>query len=227
MRDDLFFIPILSDAFRCPDPEAGIRRAIEQIIERRDDPRYRVGFRQFLRFLDAASTIDDFEQEALTRAALRILLAQIEKDVTAPELGHGEAVTQTGKYAACAQAVRAMRDLATRSELLMLQVERDGESIASLPLPQAGPAVIRKIRPGTYTFTLDNGRLLWTGELGPSELLWRRAFPGRPLRLAADSALPSIESTRKIPLLVGLLTAVVYPGVEAGTIRVVSGDTVA
>jgi hypothetical protein len=227
MRDDLFFIPILSEALRYPDPETRIRQAIAQIVERGSDPRYRVGFEQFLRFIEAAATIDSTEQEALMRVALRLLLARVERDVAAPGPRHSGSLAQTGAHAACAQAIQTMREVAIRSELIMLQVERNGQAIASLSLPQASPAIIRRIQPGAYIFTLDTGLRLWTGELLPSDLLWRRAFPSKPLRLAADSAPPPMEPTRRIPLRVGFLTAVVYPGVEAGTIHIVSGEALA
>lgn len=223
MPDTLYFIPILADALRRHDLDAGMREAIALIFERRDDPRYRDGFRQFLRFIDAAaSSVGVFEQEAITKVALRMMLGRIVQGLPDAEPRAGETPDGEGPRASYAPAIRAMQESAARSAALTVQIRRDDNLIASLPLPQASPAVVRKLRPGAYTIALDTGRLLWSGGLGPADLVWPRAFPDRPLPVAADSAIPSITPTRRIPLVVGSLAAVVYPGVETGTMRLVA-----
>lgn len=54
MRDDLFFIPVIAEALRHPDPSAAMCDAIERIRAAGADPRFRVGYRQFLEFMGSA-----------------------------------------------------------------------------------------------------------------------------------------------------------------------------
>jgi len=53
MRDDLFFIPMIAEALRRPDQKAGLRVAFKRIQAMRHDPRFEVGYEQFLRFMHA------------------------------------------------------------------------------------------------------------------------------------------------------------------------------
>ncbi len=120
-----------------------------------------------------------------------------------------------------------MHDIAARTAPLTLLIHRGQDLVASFPLPPAQTTPTPGIQPGFYTATLDTGWLVWSGELGPADLLWRQAFPGRPLGMAAESSVSSPTPARRITLAVGALTIVVYPGMETGSIQLVTSEPIA
>jgi hypothetical protein len=120
------------------------------------------------------------------------------------------------------QLIQAVRDQGQ----IVLVVEREGDKFGSICIDPSGeigrlPGII----PGSYTICLSTGRLLWKGELGEADLVWAKAFPGRPLALAADTKGGHQLPSRKEPL-GGGLTLLVFPGVEAGEISVVIDEKV-
>lgn len=217
MSDHLFFIPILAKALQAPDITAGLREAFARIRERQHDPGYREGYVQWLRFLEAATeSAQRGEQQVVSEAAVRMILRRVLRGDPARGPQSSQAATQSLRWETC---TRAISESAMRTATLTLQIYREDDLIASLPLPPADEAIVRGIRPGRYTLTLDTGRLLWSGELSQADVLWHRAFPGRPLTLAAESAPASASFSRRIFLSVGMPEIVVLPGVETGTLR--------
>lgn len=104
---------------------------------------------------------------------------------------------------------------------IVLVVEREGNMFATIRIdPSGGTGRLSGIMPGRYTICLSTGRLLWEGELGEADLVWAKAFPGRPLALAADTRGAQQMPSRKESL-DGGLTLLVFPGVEAGELSVV------
>ena len=108
MSNNLYFISILTDAFRHPDPVAGLREAFDRILERRDDPAYRVGYQQWLRFLRAAAALPDTERDAITEAALRMAIARIAADAAAREPQGGESAEPDARRERCPGPIAAM-----------------------------------------------------------------------------------------------------------------------
>ena len=58
MNDDLYFLPMIARALQQPDPEGALREAFERIRAMGQDPRYRRGYEQFLRFVDLARQLE-------------------------------------------------------------------------------------------------------------------------------------------------------------------------
>lgn len=228
MPNTLYFIRVLTEALRRPDLDEAMREAVAMILERQHAPEYRATVRQYLQFIDCmVSADDDLERETLTEVALRMALGRIIADPSEPECLPSKRPEDKEPHASYAWAITAMRESAVRSAPLMVQVRRHGELVASFPMPLTEAAVVRGLQPDSYAIALDTGRLLWSGELGPADLIWRHAFPGRPLGVAAESSAPSATPTRRIILAVGTLTIVVYPGMETGSIQLVTGKPIA
>ena len=100
-------------------------------------------------------------------------------------------------------------------------VEKDGQVIATIDASRStGEVDVPRVTPGEYAVRLSTGRLLWTGTLDADALLWARAFPGEPLRMAADSEGTPGRSSREERLLGGEVILRVYPGVASGTISI-------
>lgn len=100
-------------------------------------------------------------------------------------------------------------------------VFRDGSPVGSVRSgPRADRQVLRGITPGEYAVQLETGRLLWEGELTKSHLVWAAAFPGRPVRFAADTGEVAGASTLDVELLGGEMFLKVFPGIESGMIEI-------
>ena len=56
--------------------------------------------------------------------------------------------------------------------------------------------------------------------MADSDLLWAKAFPGRPLKMAAATGADRPEPTKTIPLLNGSLVLRVFAGIGHGTLEV-------
>ena len=66
MHNDLFFIPIISEALQESEPKAAMRDALARLRTLGSDPRYRTGYRQLLRFL--GSVVRSFPTDAPHKA---------------------------------------------------------------------------------------------------------------------------------------------------------------
>lgn len=227
MNADLFFIPILADAFRQPNPATALREAITRIESQEHVPQYLLGYLQFLRFVAAGvSKGGADEQPAIVSAALRMLLRRIAEHPSDVQPGHNSRVSgRTGELDGVALTIEMMNTIAERGRSLAIHIMRDGALVAALPLPLGSPSIVRRLVPGLYTISLDTGRVLWEGTLSSRDLLWHQAFRGRPFRLAAESEARALDATRRIPLRVGKLSVVVYPGVETGTMWLVDSGS--
>ncbi len=100
-------------------------------------------------------------------------------------------------------------------------IERNDKVVATCSFEQpSGARSVDGIVPGDYRVKLDTGRVLWEGNLAERELLWSKAFPGKPLKMAADSGQPMGEPTREISLLEGTVILRVYASVESGFMEI-------
>ena len=102
-----------------------------------------------------------------------------------------------------------------------IRLEREGNLLARVdPLRAAEEVRIAGLMPGLYAVRLSTGRLLWSGSLDATDLFWDRAFPGKPLRVAADSDTAPDTCSREFKLPGDEVLLRVYPGVESGTMGI-------
>lgn len=80
--------------------------------------------------------------------------------------------------------------------------------------------VVDNIRPGPYRLTLDTGRVLWQDVLTEEDLVWAKAFPQAPLKMAAASEEGASSPTRRLELLGGSMVLQVFAGIEHGSIEI-------
>ena len=117
-----------------------------------------------------------------------------------------------------AAAILQAVDPQPRIEILLAQADR---VVAVLAFDRAaGVRSAGGIVPGQYQLKLDTGRVLWEGRLTEQHLIWAKAFPGRPLEMAADSHRQPRQATQELSLQDGAVLVRVYPGVEAGVVEV-------
>ena len=224
MNDDLFFIPILAEAVKEPDPTTALERAFETIRKMAATPHYSNGCRQWRRFIEAATAgVGESERLAVGEAAIWMAIGRLCGE--GAETGVVSAGSRRGQRPARTSAdlsiMGKLRGVGRRRGSPLLMIQCDGRLVASRCLDPVGHASISGVRPGSYMLTLDTGRLLWSGDITDADLIWDCAFPGRPLVMAADSTPSSVTTTRTIPVAVGAVALVVFPGVEAGSLRLV------
>jgi hypothetical protein len=183
MRDDLFFLPILEKALHQEDVTAALRDAFGRIQALGQEPRYQRGYRQFARFMQAASTANPQES---AEQLLRHFCCEFE-----------------------------------RPHLLEIVVERDDKPVARCSFETvSGKRVVSGIKPGSHRVSLDTGRVLWEDLLTAKQLIWTEAFPGKPLKMAADTGEDKADSTKRVTLLNGSIVLRIFPGIECGTLEI-------
>jgi len=102
-----------------------------------------------------------------------------------------------------------------------VRLERAGQVIAEVIPARATQEVrIPNIMPGDYAIRLSTGRLVWTGRLQATDLIWADAFPSAALPLAADTGEGEAVCTKKLELLHREIVVCLYPGVESGMIGI-------
>ena len=87
-------------------------------------------------------------------------------------------------------------------ETLDIIVEKDDDLVGSFSFNESGDftgsQTIANITPGQYRITLETGRVLWEGSLDERDVLWTKAWPGEPFKMAADSGEPIGQPVRAI-----------------------------
>ena len=79
-----------------------------------------------------------------------------------------------------------------------LQLEKNNEVFWKTTINQdAFSATIKNIIPDNYIAKLNTGRILWEDTLSEKDLLWIKAYPEKPLELAADTGIEMRKPTKE------------------------------
>ena len=76
------------------------------------------------------------------------------------------------------------------------------------------------IVPNNYVLKLDTGWILWKNQLTAEDVIWKDAFAGQDLQLAAESGDADQRPTQRIVLLNGQLTVSLFAGIESGSLEI-------
>jgi hypothetical protein len=161
-------------------------------------------------------------------AALRDAFAQIQAKGRLPRyhrgyrqfIGFMREVGRTDQRRAAQELLDLFAREFRRPDVVAVVVERDGSLVTKCAFPRMpGKRVLGGIRPGTYRFYLDTGRLLWEGTLVREDLIWAEAFPREPLRMTADTGGAGAKPSKQIPLFEGAMVMRVFPGIECGSLE--------
>lgn len=191
MNNDMFFISKIEEAIESDDPYSALELKIAEIISTGQQPGYTNDLYQFGIFLFKIREI--IEYQLLDEPYVK----QIE------------------------ELWNLYCDGMARRGYLDLLIFKDADLIATIPL--ASPHVeygINNVSPAFYSFELSSGRLLWEGPLSKTDLLWAFASPDKDIKLAADTDGTQPKPTRELILLNGEMIIRIFPGIEAGSIRI-------
>jgi hypothetical protein len=224
MANELYFVPLLLDAFDAEDRREAFSEAFAEILRRGAEPGYETGLAQFRSFMavvvGTAGSENEIERlflEACLNSVDAAQALQVEsKEVLEALLAHRPEWRQAYEQLAGHLLQPDDRDYPME---IILEYEGRPRETQTLVRP---PALCRMsgLVPGAYTLRMAIGRFLWEGSLGRQDLEWAAAHPGRPLDLAADTGDELVEPTREYSLLRGELVMKVFPGLETGTMTI-------
>ncbi|MCO6438477.1 MAG: hypothetical protein J5J06_15410 [Phycisphaerae bacterium] len=230
MNDDLFFVPILAEAVESAAPTTALKQAFETMRLKVCAPETSNGLRQWRELVEAATAkLDEHERMAIADAAIWMAIARLcgeDEETEGAHIGPRH-VGPAARGREDLNMMRTLRAVGRRRGSTFLVVQRESRPVASWCLDPMDRTSFDGVRPGIYSFRLDTGRVLWSGAITETELIWDSAFPNRPLPMAADSTLFSTTPTKTIPLTVAPIAIAVYPGMEAGTLQLESLDPTA
>lgn len=229
----LHFIRLLLEAWESEDRKESLAEALREIARLGAKNTHNEDHANFQRFTDEVEDQLLAEPEA-TRAdfleAVRLLLPDLVTDTWEGASEEKEAIL---RLCEAHPDLKAELDR-LRSELkpllgprgpLQLELRRGPETQAAIPVPIGVKTIsVANIVPGAYTLTLSTGRLIWEGMILPEQVLWAEAYPGRDLKMAAQAGDLGQEATHVQSLLNGELELRLYPGLEAGTMRIARSD---
>lgn len=227
MNNDLYFIPIIGEALQQSDPEKSLRKALDQIKSIGEQSRYQVGFKQFERFM---ALIEDRLNAGQSEFGDFVTVSRLITELVTDIFEGGEAEKQKTLSLIRSQPLwcREYDKLIAETEWLnrrptgigitIFRENRKFDSVIYEEIPES--KAVEDITSGRYRIAFATGRLIWEGEFTEQDLLWIRAFPGRPLELAADTSGWKGNPTKYISALKGEITIRVFAGLESGRIEI-------
>jgi hypothetical protein len=200
-KNNLYFIPILAEAFDQKDRVGALKEALHEIIQLGNFPDFRKGFEQFLYFMAAGQ--HQFDSECDQDLPKKLVLQKLKK----PEMD---------------QLIKELLEKENMGSRLKLELYRDEKLLATQSKPsKKNKAFFSKITPGNYTVKFSNGRVIWQETLEAKDLVWKNAFPGKMYRLAAATEDDQLESSTKTGLILdGEMILTVNAGPEFGAITI-------
>jgi hypothetical protein len=222
MDDPLYFLTILEQALRQPEPRRSLEEAFAQIIRMGAQGPYAEGLSNFRDFMDVACSHAD----TVALDAARELIAEL----------------ATGAFATQEQEAAGLKVIeshpAWNAEYEEMQAEQAGQSPSRESVPVIGVfglevkigemvfergvrrASVGSISPGVCVLKLLNtGLVLWEGELAARDLIWTAAYGDRALPLAAQTEGGHRRPTREWVLPGRQMVLRTFAGIEKGTIE--------
>jgi hypothetical protein len=227
MSNDLYFIPIIARALQQKDTDEWLRQAFDEIESLGQQPDYQMGYQQFQKFMHIVSDHKkEYGPDLLENNAVIALITELatstfegtdqEKQMILRSIqSHPQWQTEYDRLAA------EMRELQQAPTGVSVSILRENKPFRSLTFTKSPDfKTIDKIVPGRYTVALATGRIIWQGLLAERDLIWTEAYPGRALRLSADTGEPEGEPTQQVSALEGDIVLRVFAGLENGRIEI-------
>ena len=228
MSNDLYFISIIAKALEQKDSEQSLKQAFEEIKSLGTKSGYEQGFQQFQQFMNTVN------EQAKKEGADDQLKTEIAKQLIVELATDTFEGTDEDKRKALSiiksnpqwrkeydQLVAEIEELSQVPESIEILISRDNKPFKSVTFMEVpGTKGIDRIIAGVYNIAFAAGRIIWEGELTEQNLLWGKAYPGRHVKLAADTTGQKSEPTKEISVLDGEIIIRVFPSIESGRIEI-------
>ena len=223
MNDDLYFVAILAAALAQPKDSPALQEAFAQIQALGRQGRYARGFDQFQAFIATAIAhrrvpmVEPVEEWMVQEILVELATDSFDGIESERRAALDVVLSRAPWRQAFEELAAETRQLNVPSQGPELVLSCDDRPLARMVL---GRQLLRHsgARPGLYAFALDSGRVLWSERLERRHLVWSAAFPGKPLRLAADTGQSRVRPAYQAKRLKSRLVVRVLPGVEGGCI---------
>lgn len=219
MTRSLYFMPILAESLGEPDVRASIERAFGMIERLGQEPGYEEGYRNFCQFMTEVGVRRHLLDEHDGRMAIMECVRGVPSDTefwktVASTLAERDLWLE-GEY----DALRQVCECQSRAPIL--QLLRDGQLIADLGLERVPRRwAVEDIQPGRYHLVLDTGLVVWEGALTAADVIWREAFEGKELALAAEAGEVHRPPSKEVEVPNTHLVLRVFPGLESGSLEI-------
>lgn len=213
----LYFIPILMKALEKEEIQSSVESAISETTELGKLEENKTGYEQFEMFLKAGIN-ESNSYNYIDRIFHGIIndyisITEIEKDDllqkinSNPELKkrYQEIITNFG-----------------HAESIKLEIYKDGKLLKNISL-EDDKSEVSKIEVGEYTISLNNGRVLWVGEITDQDIMLD-PIKNTDYKMAASTEDKVSETTKTIKLMNNELTLFVYAGLEYGKLKFVLNE---
>jgi len=227
MDNALYFITLITEAFKQDDREAALQAALEKIKSLGKQPQYAQGYKQFQIFMGLVNNhIKKNRQKALSDNVIRALMIELATDTFDGDDRQKQTILDIiqsnpdwrNEYRALSKEVQQLQKPFDKFQISVL---RDDQPVGTVSLTaQNNTQVISQLVPGFYKLMLSTGWLLWEGSLGDNDLQWAKAHAGQPFKMAADSGETKAKPTKTIPILEGELQLNIFAGVETGSLEI-------
>ena len=228
MTDGLRAINLLVRAFDEADPREALHRAFDRIAVWEHDPIRGHDYRALLRFLvEVRRASEPSSYNSTTQLLHDVARLFMERatgaPIDTPLPNAGRLVRhRRGEGIEWHQTWSEIRSTANRPPVQEVVLQRSNQVLATVRLDDAFKTkAITDVTSGQYRLILETGCVLWNASLDDRDLVWDRAFPNRPIQLAATTADAPSPSTHDATVLDGRLKVCVFPGIEAGTIAII------
>ena len=226
MSDALYFLPIIAEALSKLDTKGSLLSAFDQIQNFGSQKRYHHGYENFMRFMtEAYGHHEILNDDQIRQIMLEIILSTDEFSALEKEVLMKMVVSSDWHQKEFGEIDELIRHSANKNRYPVIEIFCNRKRIGRIELTKQMPRQsIAGIVSGEYVLKLDTGWVLWQGQFTDKDLLWKKAFGKKDLKLAADSGQTSPEPVRQIPLLDGRIIVRVFAGIESGMIEVQRRD---
>lgn len=226
MSKDLSFIPIIAKALQSDNPKKALLEAFHEIRQLSNRADHKQMYIQFQKFIDtiyqqteAKYLEKDFSDLVVKELILELTTDTFEGDSKEKDAAIALINSEEKWQDIYNQITKQLQDQPEPSYTIF--IEKDSKRINTITLTESVNIYLMKdIFPGHYTIKLNTGRVLWDSEFSDEDLIWTRAYPDIPLKLAADTDDKEASSKREINLLDNKLVIQVFPGMESGTLKI-------
>lgn len=228
MSNDLYFIPIIAKALEQKNTEQSLKHAIEKIKSLGTMPEYKQGYEQFEQFMDIVNkhvkkkASDDLSEiDLIMELIIDLATDTFEGSDEDKQKALSIIKSHPQWQKEYDQLVAEIEELNQRPEGVEISVSRENEPLKSVTFVKIpGSKTIDNITAGGYNISFAIGRLIWKGELAEQDLIWTKAYPGKPLELAADTTERKAKPTKEISVFNGKVIIRVFAGLESGRIEI-------
>ncbi len=232
MSDRLYFVSMIARALQEPDPAAALRKAFEEIRRLGSQPEYAQGYQQFLQFISEVRSGHESAphggEEPIPDVLAALMVERVDHALQSDRETHNTSAEsiQSPWHEQYEQLWAEIRGAMERPPVCEILIEKNEVPVATCVIREDGKTQsITGIAPGDYRLVLETGRLLWQGRLDERHLIWSKAFPNQPLRMAADTGGADRRVTGQFDLMDGALVVRVCPGIETGSLEIQLQDT--